>query len=397
MSRIIIHVDLNAFFAMAEELRHPELAGRPIIVGGLGPRSVVSTASYAARIFGVHSAMPMSQARRLCPGGVFLPCDFPYYEMLSQSFFAYLRRFTPYVEEASIDEAYADMTDAMAQAKDPIAYLKNLQSGLLHEIGLTCSIGVAPTKFLAKMASEMKKPMGLTVLRRRDLPLLLYPLPIESFYGIGKKTAPRLRALGIATIGDLHEACERGDAALADFFGKSLAEIKKECEGYGSDHVETAPWDPKSIGRRVTFASDTNDRRAIEAKIGELAAEVAGAAKADGKKGRTVSLAVRDKDFHSFSKAATFREGTDEASAIAAKAIDLYEAKFLGLLIRLVGVTLANLADPREETVQMDFWNYQAYEEMDKTKLLVNELNRKLPKPMLKLAREAIDDGTKGR
>ena len=188
MAKIIIHVDLNAFFATAEQIRRPDYVGKPVIVGGLGPRGVVSTASYEARAYGVHSAMPIGEARMLCPNGIFLPGDYRYYEMLSRSFFGYLKNYSSLVEAASIDEGFVDMTSMLSKEKDPMAKLVQLQRGLLEQIGLKCSIGVGPTKFLAKMASDMKKPMGITVIRRKDVKKMLYPLPIDSFFGIGKKT-----------------------------------------------------------------------------------------------------------------------------------------------------------------------------------------------------------------
>ena len=209
MSKVLLHIDLNAFFATAERLRHPEWKDEPIIVGGETFRGVVSTCSYEARTFGVHSAMPIVEAKRLCPKGHFVPCDFPYYSMLSRSFFAFLRNVSPLVEEASIDEGYVDITNPIRKEKEPLPFLKKIQGGLLSEIGLQSSLGVAPTKFLAKMASDMKKPMGITILRRKDLGTLLYPLPISSFFGIGKKSAPTLEAHGFKTIGDLKKAFDR--------------------------------------------------------------------------------------------------------------------------------------------------------------------------------------------
>lgn len=383
-----MHVDLNAFFATAEQLRHPEYAGKPLIVCGLGPRGVVSTASYEARAFGVHSAMPTYQAKAKCPQGIFVQGDFGYYEMMSQSFFAYIREFSPLLEEASIDECYVDMTKPLSNCKDAKEYLLKLQQGLLKQIGLKCSIGVAPTKFLAKMASDMKKPMGLTILRRKDIPSLLYPLPIESFYGIGKKTAPHLREMGIATIGDLASFCAKDDPAVMAYLGKFYFVIKEWVQGRGSDEIDTLPFDPKSIGHSETFATDTSDEEEIKNEISRLAHEVADGAKRDQRKGRTVQLVVKDTEFKSHDKSVSFKEATNDYETIYAKAIDLYEHAFLGMMIRLVGVTLQNLVDPKQETVQMSLWNYGQYEEMDKTRLLVNELNRKMDKPALLVASE---------
>lgn len=389
-----MHVDLNAFFATAEEIRHPEYVGKPLIVCGLSSRGVVSTASYEARKYGVHSAMPTFQARELCPQGIFIGGDYPYYEMMSQSFLAYLKRFSSVIEVASIDEAYVDMTKPLSHIKDPRGYLLSLQNGLLKEIGLKCSIGIAPTKFLAKMASDMKKPLGLTILRRKDLPTLLYPLPIESFYGIGKKTSPHLREMGIATIGELKERCDQDDPKLQSLLGKFYFVIKDWVNGRGDDVVDPTPWDPKSIGHSETFPFDTSDSEEIKAKIKELAQEVASGAQASKKKGRTIQLVVKDTSFKSHDKSLSFKEATSDPAFISEKALFLYEHNFLGEVIRLVGVTLQNLVDPKEETVQMTFDNFEEYEEMDRTKLLVNELNRKMKKPALMVASEAKKHGT---
>jgi DNA polymerase-4 len=395
MGKIIMHVDLNAFFATAELLRHPEYAGKPLIVCGLGPRGVVSTASYEARAFGVHSAMPTFQAKELCPQGIFLPGDYGYYEMLSQSFFAYLKTFSSLVEQASIDEGYVDMTKALTGKKDPLSYLHSIQDGLLKQIGLKCSIGVAPTKFLAKMASEMKKPMGLTILRRKDLKEKLYPLPIASFYGIGKKTAPRLEMMGIKTIGDLKERSDHDDPALKDLLGKFYFVIKDWVNGYGDDVVDPTPFDPKSIGHSETFPYDTSDEGEILHKLHELSLETAEGANSSKKKGKTIQLVIKDKDFKTHDKSVSFKEATADGETIFERAKSLYEENFLGIEIRLVGVTLQNLIDPKKETVQMTFDNYQSYEEMDETKLLVNELNRKMKKPALLVASEAKKHGNR--
>jgi DNA polymerase-4 len=393
MGQIIMHVDLNAFFATAEVLRHPEYAGKPVIVAGLGPRGVVSTASYEARAFGVHSAMPTYQAREKCPQGIFLPGDFAYYEVLSQSFFAYLRHFSTTLEQASIDECYVDMTKALSHCADPFSYLSKLQKGLLDQIGLRCSIGVAPTKFLAKMASDMKKPMGLTILRRKDLAEKLYPLPIESFYGIGKKTSPRLREIGILTIGDLKKRCDRDDPTLIELLGKFYYVIKDWVNGRGDDHVDPTTFDPKSIGRSETFPYDTSDHEMICSKLHELSLDVGHSAEGSHKKGRTIQLVIKDKDFKSHDKSLSFKEAISDGEEIYQRLLPLYEANFLGQEIRLVGVTLQNLVDPKKETVQMTFDNYQAYETMDETKLLVAELNRKMKKPALIVASEAKKNG----
>ncbi len=390
-----MHIDLNAFFATAEEARNPSLRGKPIVVGHPGRRGVVSTANYEARKYGVHSAMPTYEAINKCPSLIVVPCDFSYYEMLSNSFFAFLRRISPLVEPASIDEGYVDMTSVLKNEKNPLLYLQKLQKSIYDELDLKCSIGIAPSKFLAKMASDLRKPMGITVCRRKDMETLIYPLPISSFWGIGKKTAPKLEALGIATIGDFKKRCDENDLAVAELLGKFFFTAKEWVNGYGDDVVNPEPFDPKSIGRMETFSSDTNDYEEISYKIQELAREVATAAQREGKKGKTVSLVVKDTSFKSHDKSSTSKSATNDFEDIYAKALSLYEHNFLGQVIRLVGVSLSSLIDPKEETVQLSFWNYEEYEEMDKTKLLINDFNRKLKGEYLFTLREKKEHGNK--
>ncbi len=391
MSKIIMHADLNAFFATAEELRHPELSSYPLAVGGSGPRSVISTASYLAREKGVHSAMPVAEARRICPSLILLPVDFPYYEMLSRSFFAYLKRFSPHIEEASIDEGYVDLTGRVKG--DPYAFFSSIQQGLLKQIGLKCSLGIAPTKFLAKMASDYKKPLGITIIRKRDIAQMLYPLPIESFYGVGKKSAARLRLFGINTIGDFALALKNDKEEVKETLGKFFYTANEWIAGEGSDLIDESPFDPKSIGHSETFPYDTDDYLEIRKHLLSLSRSVAEGAKAKKKKGRTVSLLVRDTHFNNHSKSVSFSEPTDSFEFIYERVSDLFDHNFLGMTVRLLGVTLQNLVDPRKETVQMSFWNFEEYEKMDQTKLLVHELNRKLEKGNLTLLSELKKKG----
>lgn len=393
MSKIIMHIDLNAFFATAEEIRDPSLVGKPVIVGGYGSRSVVSTCNYKAREYGVHSAMPIYQARQLCPNGVYLPGDYHYYSMLSRSFFAYLSNYSSIIEKASIDEGFVDMTKALKGVEDPVAFLTELQQGLLDQIGLKCSIGIAPTKFLAKMASDMKKPMGLTIIRRKDIKKMLYPLKIEDFFGIGKKTAPRLRAIGIATIGDLAKRIDENDPVVERMFGSMYPSIVENLHGYGNDVVDTEPWDPKSCGHSETFAYDTDDIDEIESKLQELAKWVSIDCKKDGKKGKTVQLVVREAGFKTHNKSVSLREPSNEFEDIYNTAVDLYEKYYSKMNVRLVGVTLQNLFNPKDEDIQMSLFNYEQYEKEDETRLLINDLNRKMKKTALIRAKEAKKDG----
>lgn len=388
MSKIIVHIDLNAFFATAEEIRNPDLADKPIIIGGDGRKGIVSTASYPARKFGIRSGMPTFQAKRLCPHVIILPVDFRYYGLLSREFFAFVRKYSKKVEKASVDECYVDMTDTLKDVKDVRGYFCDMQAKLLKKTGLKCSIGVGPTKFLAKMASDMKKPMGLTILRRRDIPLLLYPLPIRDFYGIGKKTSPKLEVAGIKTIGDLAKRINADDTDLQLILGKFFYVIKDWVNGYGNDEVDLEPWDPKSIGNSSTFMQDTDDFAEIKEMISSLSKEVSERAQAERKKGSTVQLVIKDTEFKTINRSITFKEPTNDYQTIFDKALTLLERHYKGQPIRLVGVTLQNLIDPRDLVIQMSLFDYRKHEEESATKLLINELNRKLTKPILIRASE---------
>ncbi|MCR5693000.1 MAG: DNA polymerase IV [Bacilli bacterium] len=389
MAKIIVHVDLNAFFATAEQIRRPDYVGKPVIVGGLGPRGVVSTASYEARKYGVHSAMPIGEARMLCPNGIFLPGDYPYYEMLSRSFFGYLKNYSSLVEEASIDEGFVDMTSLLSKTKDPLSVLASLQRGLLEQIGLRCSIGVGPTKFLAKMASDMKKPMGITIIRRKDIKKMLYPLPIDNFFGIGKKTAAHLRSKGINTIGDFASETVNNEFEMKKFFGKRFDYYVDSINGYGDDVVNPERPDPKSVGHSRTFMTDTDDFAEIKAVIEELSKEVGERLSKEKKKCKRIVVNVKDTNFKVSSKSINLNEPIIESEDIIKLAKKLFADNYSGKMIRLVGVTAGNLVPLKDRNAQMSLFDDGEYDE-DKTQVLVDSLNRKANKKVVMIASEAL-------
>lgn len=389
MAKIIIHVDLNAFFATAEQIRRPEYAGKPVIVGGLGPRGVVSTCSYEARSYGVRSAMPIGEARMLCPNGIFLPGDYAYYEMLSRSFFGFLKNYSSLVEAASIDEGFVDMTSLLTKEKDPMAKLVSLQQDLLKQIGLKCSIGVGPTKFLAKMASDMKKPMGITVIRRKDIKKMLYPLPIDNFFGIGKKTAAFLRSKGINTIGDFAYEITENEPDMRKYFKKRFDYYVESINGYGDDIVNPERPDPKSIGHSQTFMTDTDDYDEIKTVIESLSQEVSDGLIKEKKKCKRLVVNVKDYTFKASSKSLNLMEPVFEADDISKMAKKLFADNYSGKLIRLVGVTAGNLVPFKDRNAQMSLFEESDYEE-DKTQVLIDSLNRKANKKVVMIASEAL-------
>ena len=392
-SKVIVHIDLNAFFARCEEIKDPTLEGKPVAIGHEGRGGIVSTCSYAARKYGVSSAMPMFKAKQLCPHLIILPVDYHFYSMMSKTFFSFVRRYTTLVEAASVDECFADFTFALRDVKDPVSYFKRLQEDLFKETGLKCSIGVSTTRFLAKMASDMKKPMGLTIIHKRDIPKVIFPLKIEAMFGVGKKTAPRLKSVGIVTIGDLYERIEKEDPDVMNILGKMYYTLKDWLEGKGSDEVETEKWDPKSIGNSTTLPFDSDNAAVIKKYFQDLAKEVSSRCKKEDKLGYTVQIVIKDTNFKSFNKSVTLDNPTNSYNVIFEQAWQLFNKNFKGVMLRLVGITLQNLIDPKETAVQMSLFDYESHEKENATKIIINEINRSLKKPLLKRASEVKKDG----
>lgn len=399
MSKVIVHIDLNAFFVRCEEIRDPSLENKAVAIGHDGRGGIVSTCSYKAREYGVSSAMPMFKAKQLCPHLIIKPVDFRFYTALSDRFKKFIRRYTSLVEDASIDECFADFTEVIKKEKNAEAFFRKLQSDLYNETKLKCSIGIAPTKFLAKMGSDYKKPMGLTIIRKSDVERILWPLSLDKMFGIGKKTAPRLKALGINTIGDLARRCNANDEKLQKELGKFFTVIKDWVNGRGSDEVDASHWDPKSIGNSTTLMEDTSNHELISTTFRYLSNEVSERAIRENKLGPTIQIVVKESDFSEsgfkvHNKSITLANPTNNAEVIYNTAMDLYDKNFSKMTIRLLGVTLQNLIDSKDIAIQMSLFDYQMHEEESGTKLLINELNRKLKKKALMRASEVNkDDG----
>ena len=343
-SRTILHVDLDAFFAAVEQRDRPELRGRPVIVGGGGPtdRGVVSAASYEARRYGVHSAMPLRVAGRLCPDAVFLPVDGAKYLAVSREVMTILRRFTPLVEPISIDEAFLDVTASRALFGDGEAIAGSIKAAIRDEIRLTASVGVATTKLVAKIASDLRKPDGLVVVGSGDEASFLAPLAISRLWGVGEQTAAALRDYGVATIGDL--AALPPDL-LVNRFGKHGAALADRARGVDPDPVAEAA-DAKSIGHEHTFDVDTADRDTIERTLLAMADGVAGRLRASGVKAGTIAVKIRDSSFRTITRQRTLAEPTDLTEPIWRTALDLARPEVRGIRVRLLGVTASHLEAP---------------------------------------------------
>lgn len=384
MAKVIAHIDLNAFFVRAEEIKDPSLVGKSVAIGHLGRAGIVSTCSYKAREYGVRSGMPMNKAVQLCPDLIIIHGDYKYYSKLSKSFISYVKRYTPLVEQASVDECYADFTEQIKKCNDPIKFFKDFQEGLFKETKLYCSIGVSITKFLAKMGSDYKKPNGLTFIRKKDIANILYPLPIEDMFGIGKKTSPRLRSINVNTIGDLYINLVNKDQMTLDILGSFSSVLKDWLEGKGSDEIILEFDAAKSIGASTTLFEDTNEYEIISKTFEELAKEVSSRANESDQVGTTIQIMAKDTFYKAHIKSITIDEPTNKWEKIYSVAMKLYEKNYSSLVVRAVGVTLQNLIDKKDMVVQMTFFDYEEHIEQSATKMLINELNKKLSKPSLK-------------
>ena len=375
-----MHIDLNQFFAAATRLLEPDLNGKPLIIAGDTRRGIVSTASYEARKYGIKSAMPTYMAKKLCPKVIIREGNYKWYQQKSNEFFSYIKdHYSTHIEIASIDECYVDMTELMKDVKDPYLYLKNLQEDVYNNTHLEASIGLGPTKFLAKMGSDYKKPMGITIIRKKDIKNILYPLPIEDFYGIGKKTYPKLKELGINTIGDfaLNDSYE-----VKKIMGKFYLIAKSWINGEGDDYVDENPFDPKSISSTNTFLFDTNDYEEISKMLENKAKEVSLDAKKNNKVGKTITLILKDSSFKSITRSITIDKPTNSFIDIYTNVMTLFDKYFNNQLIRLAGVGLSQLIDKEEFYVQMNLFNLEQNQKECSTQLLINKLNRKANKEL---------------
>jgi len=340
-AREIVHCDMDAFYASVEVLDNPDLAGKPVIVGGGERRGVVAASSYEARRYGVHSAMPVARAKRLCPGGVFLPVRMSRYRDVSDRIFGIFRRFTPLVEPVSIDEAFLDVTASVRLFGAPEAIARAIKAAVREETGLTVSAGVAPSKLVAKIASDLRKPDGLTVVPRAKVMEFLAPLPVGKLWGVGAVTQEALRRMGVATIGELSRVAPE---ILGAQFGESGLHLHRLANGIDERAVETER-EAKSIGHEDTYDADIRDPAAIRRELLGLADRVAARLRSHGAKGRTVTLKVKYADFTAITRAVTLPCPTDDGGELYRSVVPLLAKTEAGRRpVRLLGVSVSRLA-----------------------------------------------------
>jgi DNA polymerase IV len=347
----MLHVDLDAFYASVEVLKDPSLRGKPVIVGGAGPRGVVASASYEARRFGVRSAMPGVRARRLCPEGVFLPADFEAYRTYSNRFREVLLAHTPFVEPISMDEAFLDVGGATTLFGPPEAIAAKIRRDVASEIGVICSVGVAPTKFVAKVASDECKPDGLLLVPTDGVAAFLDPLPVGRMWGVGEKTGEILARMAVHTIGDLGRMPV---SILERLLGAQSATHLSEL-AHGIDERDVVPYEaPKSVGHEETFERDLDDDTEILRELLALSGRVATRLRADGYQARTVTLKVRLATFTTLTRSRTLPDGTDVGADLYHAVADLYRVlPGVRRRIRLLGVQAHGLVPSGAEQLAM--------------------------------------------
>ncbi|MEQ9366432.1 MAG: DNA polymerase IV, partial [Leptospirales bacterium] len=363
--RTIVHVDMDAFYAAVEELDHPEYRGRPLIIGadpkGGQGRGVVSTCNYAARKFGVRSAQPVSQSYRLCPQGIFIPPNFPRYSELSKRIMKILQSFSPTVEQVSIDEAFLDCTGTQRLFGPPLELGRRIKTLIHAETELIASVGIAPNKYIAKVASDLEKPDGLTICEPGGERAFLAPLPVERLWGAGKKTVLRLKTQGYWQIGDLARA--------------KLEEIRKTLGNHGEhfwrlangldDRPVRTGWRRKSISEETTFETDLDDDARLEQVLFEIAETLTRNLRREDARGRTIVLKIRLTGFETYTRSKTVSAPTDETKLIRETALQLFRAfERECKAVRLIGIGVSNLVfadDPepagaKTRAAQMDLF-----------------------------------------
>lgn len=380
--RVILHVDMDAFFASVEQRADPSLAGKPVMVcGGLESRTVVAAASYEAREYGVHAGMPLAVARVKCPDGIFIEGDPHKYVYTSIRINEIFREFCPRVEEFSIDESFLDATDIAERYGGPVEMARQIKQRIYERFGLTCSVGIAPNKILAKTASKLQKPDGLTVLNREDIPTKFHPLPVGKLYGVGEETARKLEMLGVRTIGELATVPV---PVLRRVFGVVGELLRDAANGIDDSPVltEAEQPPPKSVGHEHTFFRDTLDTELVNSALLGLCSKVGRRLRLGGHAGKTVTLKVRFADFTTITRSRTLDNFIDLDKEIYDTARDILAGVGVGdrtnsktaepsrrtapKAVRLIGVSVSHLVHtpPEKQRTLFDYSYWKKYKKV---------------------------------
>jgi len=379
--RIILHIDLNCFYASVEQIYDPSLKGKPIAIAGNPKerRGIVITCSYEARNSGVYTTMNVGEARRKCPELIVLPPNFERYRAASKSFFGLLTEYSEILQPVSIDEGYIQLP--IVEGQNVLEHVHGIQDRIWNELQLPCSIGIAPNKFLAKMASDMRKPMGITILRKRDVPSVLWPMNVIEMHGIGKSTAEKLKKLGIQTIGELAVADEY---TLKQKFGINGLRLKQKANGEDDRPVDPeAIFDTKSVGNSTTLSHDTTDRDELYKIITTLSERVAERLKAKKLAGVTVSILIRTATWETYTRSKSINNAIFSKEDIVEHAWSLFNKNWNEEPVRLLGVTISNVSDIKETTQQLTFFDFEEHIKDEPIIKLVDQIEQKFGKGVI--------------
>ncbi|MGZ9582939.1 DNA polymerase IV [Paenibacillus marinisediminis] len=375
--RVILHVDMNAFYCSVHEAEDPEqYKGKPTAVAGSIElrKGIIVTCSYAARKRGVRTGMTVRQAERLCPGIILIRPDFHLYRKYSRAFLDITHSYTPLVEAVSIDECYMDITGSKSFGT-PMEIAEELQRRIREELSLPCSVGVAPNKLLAKMASDMKKPNGITVLRIRDVPALLWKRPCHELFGVGQKTAGKLERMGIRTIGELAHADEE---RLRNAFGIYGDAMRQAANGWNDDPVNPEREPSKSIGHTTTLPRDVDTPEDVRRVLLNLADQVTRRMRKQQMMAYTIQLTLRTPEMKTFTRSHTLDAPSDDSSVFVEEAWKLYLKHWeAGKPIRLLGITGQNLVQKDEAAVQLDLFSYEKAPKKEKLNEIMDQIRDK--------------------
>lgn len=373
-AKVIFHVDMNSFYASVEMAHNPKLKGKPVAIAGNPKerRGIIVTSSYEARAHGVKTTMPVWEAKKLCPNLIVIRPNFPLYREMSAKIFKRLADFTSLIEPVSIDEGYMDITD---HPTHPVTLANEVQQTLLNELDIPCSIGIGPNKFLAKTASDMKKPLGITILRKRDLPQLLWPLPIEEMYGVGKKTAEKMHEVNIKTIGELAKA---DVYTLSQLLGINGERLIQRANGIDPRQVDPdSVHDFKSIGNSTTLRYDTVDEARIRQVLSELTSRVEERLIRRKLKGKTIQLMIRYSNRQTVTRSRKLTKYIQTKDEMLPVILNLLAEHWTKKPVRLLGVTMQDLLESKYVVEQLDLFTYKERNKEIKMKQTIQKLEEK--------------------
>ncbi|CAH0345649.1 DNA polymerase IV [Bacillus sp. CECT 9360] len=380
--RVILHVDMNSFYASVEMAYDPSLKGKPLAIAGNPEerRGIIVTCSYEARKYGVKTTMPLWEAKKLCPQLIVMMPNFERYKKASLAIFELFRGYTELVEPVSIDEGYLDITDS-GDIGSPIEIAESIQKRIFETMDLPCSIGVAPNKFLAKTASDMKKPMGITILRKRDVPIKMWPLHVGEMHGIGKKTAEKLENISISTIGDLAKANE---IQLKQVLGINGLRLKERANGNDQRRVDPESiFEHKSIGNSTTLPHDSTNQKELIDILRKLSEKVALRLKNKGLVGQKIGVTIRYKDRSTITRSRIVENPFSGADEIHDMAVRLFKKHWKGEKIRLLGVTAFDVTERETAFKQLDLFSYHKDAEKEPLYKALDQLQSKYGKDII--------------